>query len=195
MSTEDDSQSATSPSLIRRVSNTNDPAAWAEFLNRYTPMIRRWCRKWFPEETDDPVQEVLAFLVNQLPKFEYDPVKGRFRGWLKVTTHHLMADLKRRWARDSNDASGALDEVAAREDLWERLAAEYDLELLEMAKERVRARVEPQTWSAYVETAEKGRKSTEVARQLHMAVGSVYQARYSVIQQLQREIGILEGPP
>jgi len=64
-----------------------------------------------------------------------------------------------------------------------------------MAKERVRARVEPQTWSAYVETAEKGRKPADVARQLHLAVGSVYQARYSVIQQLKREIEIHEGPP
>jgi len=58
--------------------------------------------------------------VNQLPKFAYDPAKGRFRGWLKVTTHHLMAGLKRQWPVVSVDGPGTLDEVEAREDLWER---------------------------------------------------------------------------
>ena len=194
MSTEDESGSETSATLLIQVRDTNDRVAWEKFLRRYQPMIQKWCRRWFPRETDDPVQEVLVILVDQLRKFEYDPASGRFRGWLKVTTHRLMADLKKRWpANSASDGSGSLDEVAAREDLWERLAGQFDLELLEIARERVRGRVQDQTWAAYVETAEKGRKPAQVASELHMAAGSVYQARYSIIQQLQREIEILEG--
>jgi RNA polymerase sigma-70 factor (ECF subfamily) len=87
-----------------------------------------------------------------------------------------------------------LDREEARQDLMARLAAEYDLELLELAKERVRGRIEERTWSAYVATAERGRKPAEVARELHMSVGAVYQARYKVLTELRREIEIPEGP-
>ena len=101
-----------------------------------------------------------------------------------------MADLKRSMPLVVPDSDAVLDEAEAREDLFERLAAEYDLELLETARELVRGRVTERTWSAYVETAERGRKPAEVARELGMTVGAVYQAKYSVITALRREIEI-----
>ena len=87
---------------------------------------------------------------------------------------------------------GLVEEVEASQDLEARLAAEYDLELLEKAKENVRGRVEPNTWWAYVETAEKGRKGAEVARELGMTVGAVHQAKYNVLNLLQQEVKFLE---
>ena len=48
-------------------------------------------------------------------------------------------------------------------DLQQRLADEYDLELLEIARQRVRRRVDPRTWDAYVATAEHGRPTEGVA--------------------------------
>jgi RNA polymerase sigma-70 factor (ECF subfamily) len=151
-------------------------------------MIRGWCRHWFPHEVDDRVQDVYCKLVERLKTFEYDPARGRFRGWLKTLTQRLMADLKRAIRPTSSEGQDSLDEAEAREDLFKRLAAEYDLELLETAKESVRSRVLDRTWSAYVETAERGRKPSEVARQLHMSAGAIYQARYNVISELKREI-------
>ncbi len=127
--------------------------------------------------------------------FEYDAGKGRFRGWLKTVTHNLMAEAEEGCAvRSAGDDHNPLDLVEAGEDLAARLAAEFDLELLEQAKERVRGRVEPQTWSAYVATAEEWRKPAEVARELGMKVGAVFQAKHSVIALLRREIEILQGP-
>jgi RNA polymerase sigma-70 factor (ECF subfamily) len=139
------------------------------------------------------VQEVLLLLAKSLREFEYDPSRGRFRGYLKTVTHRLMADLKERErGRRAVDGDGLLEEVEASVDLEARLAAEYDLELLEKAKASVRARVEPRTWSAYVETAEQGRKGAEVARELDMTVGAVHQAKYNVLTLLQREVAFLE---
>ncbi len=88
------------------------------------------------------------------------------------------------------DDEEILIEVEARQDLQDRLAAMFDLELLEQAKERVRNRVEVRTWSAYVRTAEQGRKPAEVAGELGMRVGAVFQAKHSVITQLRQEIQI-----
>jgi RNA polymerase sigma-70 factor (ECF subfamily) len=104
-----------------------------------------------------------------------------------------MADRKDRRARTPMIGDEAmLIEIEARQDPHDRLAALFDLERLEQAKGRVRDRVTGRTWSAYVGTAEQGRKPAEVARQLGMTVGAVFQAKHSVITQLRREIENLE---
>ena len=92
-------------------------------------------------------------------------------------------------------SEAAWTEAEARVDLVDRLAAMFDLELLDQAKEHVRGRVTEPTWSAYVGDRRAGRKPAEVARELGMKVGAVFQAKHSVITQLRREIEILQGPP
>src|SRR5262249_40235793 len=158
-------------------------------------MIRGWCRHWFPREADDRAYDVFAELVFGMMTFEYDPSRGRFRGWLKTVTHRLMARLKaEEWPQLDGDHD-PLASLEASEDVEARLAAEFDLELLETAKERVRLRVADHTWTAYVETAERGRRPAEVAKELGLKVGTVYQARHSVTQELGQEIKKLEGRP
>jgi len=186
----------TSTSLLLRLRDTADQEAWAEFVARYAPMIRRWCRRWFAREPDDMVQEVLTKLVGVMGSFAYQSRPGRFRSWLKTVARNLVAELRRR--RDDRwvglpDADLAAIE-AAQTDLAERLIAEHERELLALASERVRRRVQPATWAAFVETARNGRRAAEVARELGMPVGSVYQATYSVTRLLRQEVEALEGP-
>jgi RNA polymerase sigma factor (sigma-70 family) len=185
--------SRTSQSLVDGVRDPGNQQAWAEFHRQYEPMIRGWCRHWFPRETDDMDQEVFRRLVNCLKKFEYDPAK-RFRGYLKTVTNNLMAELKERESRrPAIDHEFLVEQVEAGQDLVDRLKAEYDFELRDIARERVRGRVEERTWSAYVETAERWRSPEEVANELGMKVGAVYQAKHSVQEGLKKEIAILEG--
>jgi RNA polymerase sigma-70 factor (ECF subfamily) len=180
MSTGRESRSRTDPSLLRAVRDPWDHQAWAEFERRYGPMIEGWCRRWFPRETEDRVQDVYFKLVARLKTFEYDPARGRFRGWLKTLTNRLMRDLKRSARVDHFVDDSFLEQAEAGQDLYERLAAKYDLELLEMAKEDVRHRVAKRTWLIYVEMAERGREAGDIARELGMAIGAVYVAKYRV---------------
>jgi RNA polymerase sigma-70 factor, ECF subfamily len=188
----------TRSSLLLRLRDKSDQEAWAEFVARYTPMIRRWFKTWFPHEADDMVQEVLVKLVDSLASFEYKPERGRFRGWLKTVAWHLMAELRRR--RSLWDQCGTLEHPdlvameAPQTDLVGQLIANYERGLLGLACERVRPRVDPRTWTAFVETVGQGRKASDVARKLGMPVGSVYQARYSITRLLRREVEALEGP-
>jgi RNA polymerase sigma-70 factor, ECF subfamily len=155
-------------------------------------MIREWCRQWFPNAADDMAHEVMVKLVFIMRSYTYQPEKGRFRGWLKTVTYHLMADLKRSSKRVVVDFE-ALEGALAPIDLNDRLAAEFDLELLEEAKQNVRGRVEPRTWVVYLETAEQGRKGAEVARELGMRVGAVYKARRIVLGALREQVKTLAG--
>jgi RNA polymerase sigma factor (sigma-70 family) len=190
MSTSNVDPAPTSRTLLNDVREPGDHQAWEEFHARYAPMIRGWCQRWFPREADDMVQEVMGELVFIMRSFTYKPEEGRFRGWLKTVTHRMMAQLKRRQPL-LVDIAG-LDAAEAGTDLWVRLKSEFDLELLEKAKENVRGRVEPPTWSAYTETAEQLRAPAEVARELGMKVGAVYQAKYHVLTLLRQEVAFLE---
>jgi RNA polymerase sigma-70 factor (ECF subfamily) len=184
----------TSPTLLKGVSDPQNHEAWETFLARYGPMIQGWCRQWFPREADDKAHDVIYELVFRMMTFEYDPTKGKFRGWLKTLTHNLMAKLKSdEWPQVNYDGESPLDLLEAGNDLAARLAAEFDLELLEQAKDQVRDRVQPHTWAAYLATAEEWQKPAEVARKLGMKVGAVFQAKHSVITMLRQEIEKRQG--
>jgi len=184
----------TDPRLLGDVRDPRNHEAWERFIARYRPMIQGWCRQWLPHAADDKACDVFSELIFRMMTFEYDPSKGRFRGWLKTVTHNLMAKLKRDVLPKVDDDHDPLESVEAGEDLAARLAAQFDLEQLEIARERVRARVQPHTWQAYVATAEEWRKPADVARELGMKVGTVFQAKHSVITLLRREIETLQGP-
>lgn len=189
----DEGRSTTVPSMLVRVGDPTNHQAWEAFLTRYGPMVRGWCRHWFPSAADEMAHEVFARLVFVMRTYQYRPERGRFRGWLKTVTHRLMAELKRDAGPTGVDPE-TLAGVEAPLDLEARLAAEYDLELLDEARRVVRGRVEPRTWAAYEQTAERGRPPAEVARELGMKVGAVYQAKHSVLTALRREVGVLDGP-
>ena len=111
----------TSTTLLRGVRDPQNHEAWEKFIARYGPMIRGWCRQWFPREADDKAYEVFSELVFRMINFEYDPGKGRFRGWLKTVTHNLMAKFKRELPPQVDDDQNPLD--SARSERRPRSAA------------------------------------------------------------------------
>jgi RNA polymerase sigma-70 factor (ECF subfamily) len=188
--TEDGAQ--TDAALLDNVRNPRNHPAWETFIARYRPMIRGWCRQWFPYEADDKACDVLSDLVFIMMRFEYDPEKGRFRAWLKTVTHNMMAKLTKGLPPQFDTLNDPAEMAEAGEDMAARLAREFDLELLDVAKKRVQQRVKRHTWLAYVATAEEGRKAPEVARELGLKIGSVFQAKRSVIELLKQEIKKLQ---
>jgi len=124
--------------------------------------------------------------LNQLCTFQYDPSKS-FRGWLKTVARHAWSDLRERHDHVVGGDS-LIFSVEARADLEARLEAIYDFELLEIAMEKVRSRVEPSTFEAFRLTAIEGRPAADAARELAMAVGNVYVAKHRVQKLIQQEI-------
>jgi RNA polymerase sigma factor (sigma-70 family) len=195
----DHSGSQTRLSLLSRLrNNPDDPSAWDEFVGRYGPQIHAWCRGWGLQEADaeDVAQMVLVRLAVKLRGFVYDP-GGSFRAWLKTLARHAWSDFvaDRERAVAGEGGSGmfeVLQSVEARDDLEKRLEEAFDLELLELATNRVRARVTPHTWQAFQLTALDGLSGAEAALQLGMPVGSVFKAKSNVQKMLQEEIAQLE---
>jgi RNA polymerase sigma-70 factor (ECF subfamily) len=195
-----DSTAQTRISLLSRLrKDPGDRSAWEDFVSRYGPKIRSWCGRWGIQDADadDVTQTVLVQLAAKLRGFVYDPA-GSFRAWLKTLTRHAWSDFvaDRRRAVAGAGGSGmfeVLHSVEARDDLEKRMEESFDLELLELATNRVRERVEPHTWEAFQLTALEGLSGAEAAARLGMPVASVFKAKSNVQKMLQEEIVQLEG--
>ena len=192
--------SETSPTLLGRLSqDPGDQSAWQQFVSHYSPLIYGWCRRWNlqPADAEEVTQNVLLKLVAKLGGFRYDPSRS-FRAWLKTLTHHAWVDylesLKARGlgAADSQVVA-LLERIEARDDLVRRLEAEYDHELLEEAMNRVRQRVEPQTWEAFRLTSVEGLSGSEAAARIPMKEAMVFVARGRVLKLLRQEVQKLGG--
>jgi RNA polymerase sigma factor (sigma-70 family) len=188
-----ESGSRTSISLLERVSRSPaDSLAWDEFARQYRHRIYRWSLGWGVQEADadDVAQLVMAKLLKLLCEFEYDRDRS-FRGWLKTVARRVWSDIRQRQDKALN-ADSMMASLEARTDLEARLEAAYDHELLEMAMEQVRCRVEPATWDAFRLTAIEGLPAAEAAKRLVMAVGNVYVAKHRVQKLLQEVVAELE---
>ncbi len=191
-------ESKTSITLLMRVARfPPDEEAWQKFVERYGPAIAGWCYAQGLQEADaeDVTQTVLTGLTVRLRRFVYDPNKS-FRGLLRKITHDAVCDaideLPRAGFTGASSVLHALMNQEARTDLAQRLEAEFDLELLDAAMANVRERVERQTWEAYRLTAHEGLSGADAAARLGMRIGTVFQAKSSVMSMLKDEIHRLE---
>jgi len=84
----------TRPSLLLRVRDVNDNAAWTQFVEIYTPLIYGYCRARGLQEASaaDVAQETMRAVVRAIAKFEYDPARGKFRNWLLTVVQSRVSN-------------------------------------------------------------------------------------------------------
>jgi RNA polymerase sigma-70 factor (ECF subfamily) len=184
----------TSASLLERLRRPGDEAAWARFVQLYTPLIYYWGRRagLQAEDAADLVQDVMTTLVRKMPGFVYDPGHS-FRSWLRALTLNKWRDRckQRVEAPLGNGATAAFepsapgpDEVFAEE--------EYRALLVRRALQIMQADFQPQTWKACWEHVVAGRPAAEVGAELGLTVGAVYAAKFRVLERLRQELSGLD---
>jgi RNA polymerase sigma-70 factor (ECF subfamily) len=183
----------TSVSLLERLhAGRAAPDAWERFVSLYTPLLLAWARRLSLPDADaaDLVQDVFTRLVDQLPRFRYDPGRS-FRGWLRTLTVNVWRQRARR--RVPPAPVGAADQVAVpdpAEAFWE---AEYQQHLARRALAVMRADFQTATWRAFWETVVGGKPAPRVAAELGVTVGAVYAAKVRVLARLRAELaGLME---
>jgi RNA polymerase sigma factor (sigma-70 family) len=104
----------TRPSLLSQVRDPANQAAWTEFERRYRELILRYCRRCSLSAADaeDVGQMVMVRLVRVLPRFQYDPARGRFHDYLYRVTRSAISDF--RTCPDSRQRTVVDDELAER---------------------------------------------------------------------------------
>jgi RNA polymerase sigma-70 factor (ECF subfamily) len=198
--------SGTRASVLLRAGNPANQEARAAFAERYAPLIRDWCRPQGLQQADedDVTQSILCRLFEMLPRFQYDRRKGRFRDYVRKMVDNAIMDIYRKHRKPGIRGTGdpgvedQLQEVPFRpcapddasvEDLVQKLAGQMERDQqLQAACERVRQRVEPNTWQVFWLTTVEDRSAEEVARQLGMPKGRVYVYRNRVTKMIRSEV-------
>src|SRR5262245_23503524 len=99
----------TSPTLLQKLREPHDQAAWARFVDLYTPLLLAWARRKGLQAADaaDLVQDVFALLLRELPRGKYDRAKGSFRRWLRTVCINKWCDQQRKRAGHMPNAQAA----------------------------------------------------------------------------------------
>jgi RNA polymerase sigma-70 factor (ECF subfamily) len=194
----EDNASRTGSTLLTVLRDFSDEA-WSAFVARYGPRIYQWCRGWRLQEADaeNVTQEVLIKLFRKFRDFRYERSRGSFRSWLKTVAHHTWQDFldsRRRTTvgTGGSDALEALRAAPGREDLARTLEEEFDLELLQEAKVRVKLEVSDRDWQIFQDLALRGQPGGEVARKLGMNVAAVFMVRSRVQEKLRAAVAALD---
>jgi RNA polymerase sigma factor (sigma-70 family) len=183
---------ATNPTIFLRLCQADDKPrelAWAEFQRRYVPVITQFaCRLGMRGgEVDDVVQDVMIGFYSKSPTFVYDPVKGRFRGYLKTCTYNAVNRRRHaviRAGKLSGDAA-QLDDVAI-DPLWEDL---WEAELLKHAIKEIRDEMgSTKAFQAFEQYVMFEKSAETVAEDLSMHLNSVYRAKEQIVRALQQRL-------
>jgi RNA polymerase sigma factor (sigma-70 family) len=192
---------ATRQSLLVRLKDPRDGQAWSEFVAIYTPLIDRLARANGLQSADaaDIAQEVFRAVAGAIDRYDPDPARGSFRGWLFRIARNLMINLLaarriRPQATGDSDVQEMLDRVPAPDGAE---TAFFDLEyrrrIFVWAADQIRDEFRESTWLAFWLTAVEGQTPRVAAEASGISVGAVYIAKSRVMARLKSIIEQVEG--
>jgi RNA polymerase sigma factor (sigma-70 family) len=122
-------------SLLIRVRDPADQAAWNEFVEIYQPVILRLARQKGMQEADaeDVAQSVLSAIAKAIEQREHDPKRAKFRTWLHRVTHNTILNALTRGKPDRGSGDSALLAVLDQQESH----AGPDSDLLQLEHRRV----------------------------------------------------------
>jgi RNA polymerase sigma-70 factor (ECF subfamily) len=186
----------TRQSLVLRLKNREDQEAWTQFVEIYEPLIYRLATGKGLQDADaqDLCQDVLRAVSSAIERWDPDPAKGSFRGWLFRIARNLLVNFLAGQARQARGSG----RTSIHELLQERPAAdpraeaeyadEFRRRAFQWAAERVKNEFTNTTWQAFWKTGVENQSIALVATELGLSDGAVYIARSRVLARLRQRV-------
>lgn len=187
-------------SLLARLADADDGAAWRDFEAMYQPAIYRYARSRSLQEADalEVVQEVMLVVHRAMDSWRPSNRTGSFRAWLAEAARRItLQALRQRDKRDrgvgGEARQGTLAEVAAPSATAVAEDEDEQRWLFFCAAASVEQEVQPMTWRAFWLAAVDGKNAAAVARELETTVGNVYSAKCRVLDRIRRKVAELQA--
>lgn len=184
----------TSDSLIARVKDLGDGAAWVEFLGIYQPVVIRMARRRGLQDADaqDVMQQVFLSISKSIAGWIPGDLQPPFRAWLTTIARNAITKaLTRRPLDVATGSTSIVKLLDAQSEPWETTAeilAEARKELIHWSAEQIRSEFSEATWKVFWMTAIEGVPIAEVVKLTGRSAGAVYVARYRVIARLTEKV-------
>jgi len=184
----------TRKTLLSRLKNSGDEDSWKQFFEMYWKLIYRTAlRAGLSEaEAQDVVQETIIALSKSLPEFKYDRRVGSFKGYLlKLTAWRIKDQLRERLPINADPGSNLIDPNGfVPETYWNE---EWQNNLLEVARERVKQKVNPKHYQIFDLHVDQGWPAPKVADRLAVNTAMVHLVRHRITHLLRKEIKQLQA--
>ena len=186
----------TRASLILRLPNAADAAAWEEVVAIYAPLIRRLAHTqgMQPADADDVVQEVFSAIAHSISQWLDRSDRGGFRAWLltiarNAAVNYLTRRRTQSLATGGDNATELLATVAApASEVSSQFDQEYRREVFRWAAAQIKGQVAETTWSAFWWTQIEGQSIADTAKRLGVSVGTVYVSRSRIMNRLKEVV-------
>jgi RNA polymerase sigma factor (sigma-70 family) len=178
--------------LVEKLRDRKDEAAWEEFARHYRSFIQMVAQRMGQSHHDaeETAQEVLLRLWEKLPAFSYDPERGSFRGFITVITGNKVRDAVRRTRpscelRTENEGSVSPEIVRIAEEEWKKHIAQ-------LAWDAIKDSFEERTRQVFLALSSGG-EPDQVAHELGLTTNAVYVYKKRVVDRLCAEIRRLDA--
>lgn len=184
----------TSESLILRLNNQQDVAAWTEFLAIYRPVVLRMAlrRGLQHADADDLAQRVFLSVARKVSDWEMHNAETRFRNWLGRIARNAILNELTRAKPDRATGAGAHDDLLSqhpdRFDLSSSITIEARRQSLLWAVSAIEDEFSSSTWEMFRQTAIDGKPVNGVAEAVGRSAGAVYIARCRVMQRIKEKV-------
>lgn len=183
----------TRASLILRLQNEADVAAWDEFVGIYGPVIfRAATRRGFQQaDADNLVQEVLLAVAQSVSRWLERDDRGSFRHWLlSLARNHAVDMLAKRATRslgdDGSKAQRVLNEMPVVDEIGSLIDLEYRRSVFQWAARQIQTSVTESTWRAFWLTHVEGLSVQQAADELQARPGNIYLGRSRVMARIRK---------
>lgn len=186
----------TRASLLIRIRDPRNSTAWAEFDSIYRPMLERFARiqGLRPVDTDDLVQACMVAIHKHIESFEYDPGKGRFKGWLKTMVgnkvRNFFRDNQREQTAESHDFQRVDESEETPDTAFDRLWMD---EHLRHCLSLVRHEIDEATFDAFCKYVIEEQPVETVCARFGISTQQLYKIKWRLTQKLGEKMKELLG--
>ena len=181
----------TRETLLKRVIDPKDEISWNEFIVFYENYIYQLVRKmeFSHHDTEEIVQEVFVKVWKKLKDFCYEPSKGRFRGWLCITTRNTAIDFIRKSKRFGNvrELCESDQEDICMPEMESIAESEWRLYLSNQAWINIKDDYTDKTVKLF-EMISKAVDTSVISKELGVSENTIYNAKHRLTKRMQAEV-------